>query len=225
MSRLHVISLLAFNIFYIFMVVSLFRRTTLHHFGILAIQRGSSRIKPSWHGCSSCQFLRLVSLCNSLHQPKPFGMNGLPCMAMSLISPKSLRHMSSQGYYANIHGLLPQLKLYQSYMIDLTSQRHYREELVVAIFLGGLDTSISSQIQGSILSKTHLLSLSTTFSYALWVSNGTPLLPSLAPLSLSSSNSMAFLSSNSKGKGHHTNGGRGRGQGHDGQPFPLCQYC
>ena len=36
-----------------------------------------------------------MSLCSSLHRPKLCGKNRLPCMAMSLISPKLLRHMSS----------------------------------------------------------------------------------------------------------------------------------
>ena len=51
-----------------------------------------------------------------------------------------------QDYYVSICGLLIQLELYQPYTTDLTTQRRYREELVVAIFLGGLDTLISSQI-------------------------------------------------------------------------------
>ena len=56
-----------------------------------------------------------------------------------------------QDYYANIHQLLTQLELYKPYTTDLTTQHRYREELVVVIFLGGLDTSVSSQIRGSIL--------------------------------------------------------------------------
>ena len=61
------------------------------------------------------------------------------------------------------------------------TQHHYREELVVAIFLGGLDNLISSQIWGSMLSETRLLTLTITFSSALGVSNGTPLLSSPIP--------------------------------------------
>ena len=52
------------------------------------------------------------------------------------------------------------------------------EELVVAIFLPSLDTSISYQIRGSILSEARLEPLTMTFSFALWVSTGTPLIPS-----------------------------------------------
>ena len=90
-----------------------------------------------------------------------------------------------QGYYANIHGLLTQLELYQPYTTGLTTQRRYREELVVDIFLPGLDTLISSLIQGSILSKTHLLTLTITFSSTLRVLAGTPVLPSaVSPLTL-----------------------------------------
>ena len=70
------------------MVVSLFIQMTLPHLGILDVQCGSSRIKPS-------RFLRLVSLYSSLHQPKLYGMNGITSMPMSLISPKSLRYMSN----------------------------------------------------------------------------------------------------------------------------------
>ena len=50
----------------------------------------------------------------------------------------------------------------------------------MSIFLG-LDTLISSQIRRSILSKACLLTLTATFSSALRVFSGTPLLPSLAP--------------------------------------------
>ena len=57
---------------------------------------------------------------------------------------KSGHHL--QDCYANIYGLLTQLELYNPYIIDLTNQHRYREELVVAIFLRGLDTLISSQI-------------------------------------------------------------------------------
>ena len=46
----------------------------------------------------------------------------------------------SQDYYASIRGLLTQLELYHLYTIDLTTQHHYREELVVVIFLAGLET-------------------------------------------------------------------------------------
>ena len=76
------------------MVVSLFSQMALPHLGIIVIHRGSSRIKPLEHGCSSWRFFRLVSLCGSLHWPKLSGTNGLPCMAMSLISQESLRYMS-----------------------------------------------------------------------------------------------------------------------------------
>ena len=51
-----------------------------------------------------------------------------------------------QDYYASIHGLLNQFEQYQPYAIGHTIQRFYREELVIFIFLGGLDTLISSQI-------------------------------------------------------------------------------
>ena len=49
-----------------------------------------------------------------------------------------------QEYYAIIHGLLTQLKLYQLYTTDLTTQWSFQEDLIVAIFLIGLDTLISS---------------------------------------------------------------------------------
>ena len=51
-----------------------------------------------------------------------------------------------QDYYARIHGLLNQFEQYQPYTIGRTTQRCYWEELVIFIFLGGLDTLISSQI-------------------------------------------------------------------------------
>ena len=51
-----------------------------------------------------------------------------------------------QEYYVNTRGFQTQLELYQPYKIDLITQSRYQEELVVAIFLGGLDTLISSQI-------------------------------------------------------------------------------
>ena len=92
---------------------------------------------------------------------------------------KSGHHL--QDCYANIYGLLTQLELYNPYIIDLTNQHRCREELVVAIFLGGLDTLISSQIWWFILRESCLLTLTTTFSFDLQVSTGTPLLPSLAP--------------------------------------------
>ena len=83
-----------------------------------------------------------------------------------LFKVKQSRHRL-QDNYANISGLLTQLKLYQPYTADLINQSCYQEELDFAIFLGGLDTSISSQIWGSILSESCLLTLATTFSSAL----------------------------------------------------------
>ena len=84
-----------------------------------------------------------------------------------------------QDYYASIRGLLTQLELYQPYMTDLITQHHYGEELIVDISLSSLDTSISSQIQGSILSKAHLSTLAMTFSSTLRASTKTPLVPPL----------------------------------------------
>ena len=133
--------------------------------------------------------------------------------------------VSLQDYYASIHGLLTQLVWYHLYTTNLMTQRHYREELAAAIFLGGLDTSISSQIRCSILNETHLLTLAIIFSSACRVSSETPLLPSSTPPPLASFDSTTLLSSNSKGKGHPTDGGRGRGRGHDGQSFPPCEHC
>ena len=109
------------------------------------------------------------------------------------------------------------------------TQQCYLEELVDAIFLGGLETLIFYQIRGSILSKTHLVTLAMTFSSMIRVLFETPLVPSPTPNPVASSNYTTSLSFNSKGKGHHTNGGRmcgqGHGRGHNGQPFPLCEHC
>ena len=69
---------------------------------------------------------------------------------MSLISLGSLRYMSSRSRHntcASIHGVLSQLELYQPYMTDLTTERHCLKDLVVVIFLSGLDTSISSHFE------------------------------------------------------------------------------
>ena len=79
--------LLASKVFYRFMAVSLFSQTTLPHLGILVVQRDWSRIKPSRHGFSNWWFLRLVSLYSSLHRPKLYRINGLPCVAMRLNFP------------------------------------------------------------------------------------------------------------------------------------------
>ena len=75
----------------------------------------------------------------------------LPCMAISLIYPESLKLFKAklsrcrlQDYYVSIHGLLTQLELYQPYATNLMTQCRDREDLAVAIFLGGLNTSISS---------------------------------------------------------------------------------
>ena len=98
------VGLLASSIFYRFTVIYLFSRMTLPYLGILVIQRGLSRIKPSWHVCSSWWFLRLVSLCSSLNCLRISKMNGLPCMAMSIISLRSLKYISS-GSMRKIHGV------------------------------------------------------------------------------------------------------------------------
>ena len=41
-------------------------------------------------------------------------------------------------------------------MNDISMQHYYQEELIVALFLAGLDSWISSQIHGSILSEKYL---------------------------------------------------------------------
>ena len=85
-----------------------------------------------------------------------------------LFKAKQSRHCL-WNCYASIHGVLTQSELYQSYTIDLMTQCRYRDDLVVATFLTGLETSTSFQIRGLILSDTPLPTLTKTFSSTLRV--------------------------------------------------------
>ena len=107
---------------------------------------------------------------------------------------------SLQDFYGSLRALLNQLEIYQPFATDIATQRRYREELAVALFLAGLDSPLSSQIRGPILSETSLPTLGETFSTALRVSTRTaspaPTLSpseSTAPLILRASSSRAWI--------------------------------
>ena len=130
---------------------------------------------------------------------------------------------SLQDYYGSLRSLLTQLEVHQPYMTDIATQRRYREELAVALFLAGLDSPVSSQIRGPILSAQSLPTLGETFSTALRVSTG--IVSPAAPLS--STESTALLSSGPRSRNRGSDGGRGRGRdgqgrgrGRDGQLYP-----
>jgi hypothetical protein len=133
-----------------------------------------------------------------------------------------------QEFYGSLRSLLNQLEVYQPYTTDIATQRRYREELAVALFLAGLDSPVSSQIRGPILSAPSLPSLGETFSTALRVSTGA--VSPVAPLSVTEST--ALLSSGPRSRSRGSDGGRGRGRdgqgrgrGRDGQLYPPCEHC
>ena len=135
---------------------------------------------------------------------------------------------SLQDYYGSLRSLLTQLEVHQPYTTDIATQRRYREELAVALFLAGLDSPVSSQIRGPILSAQSLPTLGETFSTALRVSTG--IVSPAAPLS--STESTALLSSGPRSRNRGSDGGRGRGRdgqgrgrGRDGQLYPPCEHC
>ena len=135
---------------------------------------------------------------------------------------------SLQDYYGSLRSLLTQLEVHQPYTTDIATQRCYREELAVALFLAGLDSPVSSQIRGPILSAQSLPTLGETFSTALRVSTG--IVSPAAPLS--STESTALLSSGPRSRNRGSDGGRGRGRdgqgrgrGCDGQLYPPCEHC
>ena len=135
---------------------------------------------------------------------------------------------SLQDYYGSLRSLLTQLEVHQPYTTDIATQRRYREELVVALFLADLDSPVSSQIRGPILSAQSLPTLGETFSTALRVSTG--IVSPAAPLS--STESTALLSSGPRSRNRGSDGGRGRGRdgqgrgrGRDGQLYPPCEHC
>ncbi|XP_078447656.1 uncharacterized protein LOC144716399 [Wolffia australiana] len=72
-----------------------------------------------------------------------------------------------QDFYATLRSLLNQHKIYQPYTADLTVQRRYREEIVVGLFLAGINPTLGSQICGHILSSATLPTLGKAFSTAL----------------------------------------------------------
>ena len=133
------LGLLASGVFYRFMVISLFSWMTLPHSMILVIHCGSLRIKPSRHGYSSWQFLRLVSLqliiptkaiwdeWSSMYSYES-NISWIVEVSEQLFKAKqSGRRL--RDYYASIHGLFTELELYRPYRTNLMTQRHYREEL------------------------------------------------------------------------------------------------
>ena len=129
-----------------------------------------------------------------------------------------------QEFYGQLRGLLNQLEIYQPYSADITTQRRYREELAVALFLAGLDSPLNSQIRGPILSESLIPTLGEAFSTALSVSPSGPT-PSTI---LSTPDTTALVSITPRGRGHGQEGGHGRGRpgrGRDGQLYPPCEHC
>ena len=180
-----------------------------------------------------------MSLCNSLHRPKLSRTNGLPCMAISLISLELLGYKTScsiqshQGIaFKTIMQTFVDFSLNWSYIscIRLILQLNaiIERSLLLLSFLEALITQsparsrIYTEQVSPFDSRHDLLFCSSSVN---WDSSVT--IACTSPLA--SSDSTALLSLDSKGKGYHTNGGLGHrqqyGQGHDGQQFPPCEHC
>ena len=130
-----------------------------------------------------------------------------------------------QEFYAELRTLLNQLEIYQPYTADLATQRRYREELAVGLFLLGVNPTLGSQIRGPILSDAILPTLGEAFSTALRVSTSRP---ATSTITSSPTDTTALLSSAPRPRGRGPDGegrGRGRGRGCDGQLYPPCIHC
>ena len=130
-----------------------------------------------------------------------------------------------QEFYAELRSLLNQLEIYQPYTADLATQRRYREELAVGLFLLGVNPTLGSQIRGPILSDAILPMLGEAFSTALRVSTSKP---ATSTITSSPTDTTALLSSAPCPRGRGPDGkgrGQGRGRGRDGQLYPLCFHC
>ena len=102
----------------------------------------------------------------------------------------------------------------------------YCKDIIVALFLAGLNFSLSSLTRGSIMTETNLCMLGKTFSINLQVS--IKAMPAPAP----SSQSTALLCFSPPSKGSQSN--VGCDSGHDGQEhgqgcncklYPPCVHC
>ena len=130
-----------------------------------------------------------------------------------------------QEFYAELRSLLNQLEIYQPYTADLATQRRYREELAVGLFLLGVNPTLGSQIRGLLLSDAILPTLGEAFSTALRFSTSRP---ATSTITSSPTDTTALLSSAPRPRGRRPDGegrGQGRGRGQDGQLYPPCIHC